>query len=722
MQTRTVVVALDIRDSKPGYRFFERMTFDDKLQFLSEKIIAACEELAIREPDAKEWIISWREYGLFNEYMRYVSVDQRKQLKKAMAELTAKYEKLTIISGTVASARPISQLSRIKRSRQYRSVIDAYQENADRQGSSEFVEHRAQSFKVIDNQIASPDAARRPAVIIRNTSYVFKGGKCIARHDKTAPFEETTGLDKEGAMFRPGRGRSHPSVVNDQFAIEICKEHDDGCLAAQMKSGTKTLPKMQFVISDSIPLAPWHQVCPYLIHIDSVEEVSLTTVIDPAEAEVCLYRSDVLEFNSQLKPVAPVNPRVVMFEKIRRCIDDNIVPPLEEHLKNKYMTANDCEEILYLLVEMSLKKGIDKALAKDNHRGLDYIATEVEAIIDYLKDNKLGINPRLFMLCAAAFSGSHVVVSFMQHIDFSKPHSSDTMLLFLAAAGSHSGLLSKLLPRLGANHRLADGRTPLMLALEYNATAAIKKLLGCHGIHIDDEEYEALINLVMRDTALVKQLTTFKDETLLHLAADRDDFVNAVHLLNNGVNINQRNADGHTALYLAAARGNSVLVTLLLNAGADPFIRAIDGSTAIDAAIRFDENDPSVSILLTKQKQIITAQYERLKILYKALSDPDIVSTPLVSGLIALIHKALQSNNDPRHLHELFELAQQAKCDMKIFQSPETEVTRLYKIIRLIEKNTASTEDFKRLVYNYIDELKSPAPARKNDGTSSSHK
>ena len=91
MQSRIVVVALDIkRHPTQDFHKFSDQKFEGQLAQISRNIEEVCAVLAAKEKDATQWIISWREYGITDEGLRYITVPQRKKLKAAMQALTAK--------------------------------------------------------------------------------------------------------------------------------------------------------------------------------------------------------------------------------------------------------------------------------------------------------------------------------------------------------------------------------------------------------------------------------------------------------------------------------------------------------------------------------------------------------------------------------------------------------------------------------------------------------
>lgn len=96
-------------------------------------------------------------------------------------------------------------------------------------------------------------------------------------------------------------------------------------------------------------------------------------------------------------------------------------------------------------------------------------------------------------------------------------------------------------------------------------------------------------------------LMGMEQKLLLHEAAQRGDTdtVRAL-ILENRVNINERNNKQETALYCAAAAGNVKIVRILLSYDADPNIPDATGQTALHRAAR--AGNSSIALLLLNCK------------------------------------------------------------------------------------------------------------------------
>ena len=204
---KTIVVAIE-KHHPNIIEYVDNLPFDEQLSLFKNTIIQICKSLESSEKDATSWIIGWCEYGIKDAGSRYISSEQKKQLKETMIECTNQFPKLTIISGTVASTRLF--VPNVKGSKKKKEkIIRAYTENSDvAKNDIEFFQHFENAKAAINSGM--------PFTIVRNTAYVFKNekddsedndnnrknGRCIARHDKRRLHDETKGLGN--AIFRPG--------------------------------------------------------------------------------------------------------------------------------------------------------------------------------------------------------------------------------------------------------------------------------------------------------------------------------------------------------------------------------------------------------------------------------------------------------------------------------------------------------------------------------------
>lgn len=265
--TKTTVVALDISiKDNVRYKSFRSAPFEVQLANLVANIQKVCDDLTQKVDDESSWIIAWREYSLTDGSNTFISVAQKRMLKTEMEKLTKMYPKLTIISGTVATQRTVGG-NKTKQGQDKRQTLeDAYFENQNLidDPSNEFQKHQDISTYL--------KAGSSPFILIRNTTYVFNKGSCIARHDKTAPWDETSSISN--AVFRPGRGRTHSPYINDHYNAEICREHALSVLKNKVKQNNLKPPMIHFVLSASIDLRPINSVGTHNICIDSKDGVT----------------------------------------------------------------------------------------------------------------------------------------------------------------------------------------------------------------------------------------------------------------------------------------------------------------------------------------------------------------------------------------------------------------------------------------------------------------
>jgi uncharacterized protein len=119
------------------------------------------------------------------------------------------------------------------------------------------------------------------------------------------------------------------------------------------------------------------------------------------------------------------------------------------------------------------------------------------------------------------------------------------------------------------NHPISDGFSLLHVACMFGQRNLVTFLLGRH--------------------ALVNQNADNKSKaTPLHLAAAFREEVTAAaiceKLIENGAELNAKDADGQTALHHAVARGSLLLVATMIEAGGDPYLKDSQGRSPMDLA------------------------------------------------------------------------------------------------------------------------------------------
>ena len=310
-------------------------------------------------------------------------MNDRKKLKEVMQKITAAYPKLTIISGSVAVDRKLEAMDVTARNVKLDRVKTGYLGNAkqlhDDIQFKRHAQHASNSMSLINK---SPLAKSTKSSVVRNVSYVFRGGQCVARHDKRAPHKELHGLETEAtSIFRPGRDRSYRSFINTEIGIEICREHTKGTLRQECESDG-IVPKIQFILSDSITYQPWQQISPYAIQIDSVESIALITDIDASQLDVTLYEHNMTDEENNLKPVPAVRKKEAVIKQIEDHIGNKYVPHIQKYLAHNLFDSGDCERILALMPTLILLPRFANDFEKLKY--FKKFAEEVNSLLSYL--------------------------------------------------------------------------------------------------------------------------------------------------------------------------------------------------------------------------------------------------------------------------------------------------------------------------------------------------
>ncbi len=351
------VVALEIlqRYNEDAYSSLEKESFDNQLNIFTNKIKEICKKLD-EENASKPWIIAWREYGLTdgNERgipNRYLSLDQKRKLKDEMSQLTKDYPQLTIIAGTVATQRPIHPEKKPEVEQEVKTEAD---EQSKKQSDKIHKLKEAIEKPVYEDYEAATAKAKTKLrtllmmndfFVVKNTSYVFSNGSCIAKHDKTVQFEETAGFEPaDKVIFKPGKAKSHNPVINENIGIEICAEHGDGYMRQHIEVTHQPKPLIQFILSASKNFDEQNFVSPYAVHIDSEYKTQLITNIRKQDAEVTLYTCNVLSDTASLTRTDPCEASRILprqrsedrgfgVSEYYEGYDDEFVPPKTGNVK-----------------------------------------------------------------------------------------------------------------------------------------------------------------------------------------------------------------------------------------------------------------------------------------------------------------------------------------------------------------------------------------------------
>lgn len=311
---KTVVVGIDLyAHSAFTPDIFKEKTFDEQLNEMSGYIQKICQELDSKEKDA-EWIIVWKEYGLTNKESIFIDVNQKARLKEVMSALTKDYPQLTIVSGTVATKKTIHAMDSSKIDHDKRQkIIDAYGENTYLDSFED-----AEVNRVRDHALKTVNLPGFFSVVL-NSAYVFNGGNCIHRHDKTASWQETGNL--LNAVFRPGKGTARSAYINKKYGIEICREHHFDTLNNDIKNEGDEPPLIQFVLSSPVELTAKHMASPHMINLDCHRGVRWCTEVDKSNSEVDVYKFDPRSMTPALEVVQPRDKIQLLYDFVEEQIE-----------------------------------------------------------------------------------------------------------------------------------------------------------------------------------------------------------------------------------------------------------------------------------------------------------------------------------------------------------------------------------------------------------------
>ncbi len=264
-----IFIAIDLdatagRDTNPIYL---EKTGIEKVDLLAETIEQTCVDLRLKEAkgDIKKnamWIIAWREYGVFeidskcDRTERFATAATKKYLKDQMSRLTSKYLKLTIIAGTIATTKIITNPAQ--------TYINQIQANYD----DVKTDTKCQDYKNFTDIIS---AKQNQITVVRNTCFVFQSGTIVATRCKISPYDETN--EHHDWIFYPGKPNKmliklkHPDPnINTPITIgiEICFEH---CLGVYKQMQSKAI--LHCILSDSVSWKKHNQHGDFVIHVDS---------------------------------------------------------------------------------------------------------------------------------------------------------------------------------------------------------------------------------------------------------------------------------------------------------------------------------------------------------------------------------------------------------------------------------------------------------------------
>ncbi len=168
-------------------------------------------------------------------------------------------------------------------------------------------------------------------------------------------------------------------------------------------------------------------------------------------------------------------------------------------------------------------------------------------------------------------------------------------IVHLAASVGDTTLLKTFLKnKININQKDPLGRTPLLFALLYDRTQCAEMLLD-HGadlslveINTIDERGKTVLQKIIEsnDVELVRKILRqgVDERYILHLAAGAGDTTLLKTLLNNKINVNQRDPLGRTPLLFALLYDRTQAAKMLLGHGADFALNDEQGKTPLMVA------------------------------------------------------------------------------------------------------------------------------------------
>jgi len=221
-------------------------------------------------------------------------------------------------------------------------------------------------------------------------------------------------------------------------------------------------------------------------------------------------------------------------------------------------------------------------------------------------------------------------------IEAAKENNKDVVAL-LVDAGSDIDAQQGLFLNTSLHWAAEKGHKPVVqLLIESGASVDSKNRRG-------ETPVDLAIKRGYRD--IIELLTSKGADVTLHLAALRGDLEKVRSLIAEGTDVNDEDAEGHTAFHMAAGRGHINVVRFLLAKGADPDSRErVSGATPLNLAVEMGQKD--MAELLLSRGADVNARCKQINItpLQVAASQGNIDMAALLIARGADVNTRYESN------------------------------------------------------------------------------
>lgn len=528
LSEKTSVVVLDMNINR-DFIEFRTKKFREQLAYLSTELHKICQQLDAMANDNHRWVIVWRESGLTDGMSEYVSSEHLKLLREMMNSITKQYSKLTIVAGAVQVRKKIDR-TKADHLHKLSLAIESYD---SMQKNHPFVEKDIH-FRMHKQQITHPKVTS----LVSNTCYISRNGAIVGKRRKTLPHDETRGLDHAFA-YRPGSGIVAQARIDDDLAVEICKEHCGQVYKTQHAKGNMPAAKLQILMSHSSLIDLPNLVCDQFIHVDSHEEARFIVSDFATAAHTKVFQYGFLSTNPDLRQLQPQLRQDIALEILVSSFKSECLPPIKLYTQDDNPLIRICQYELVIYWLALYREMINDIFTQEE------CSKAICHLYRLLSDVGYEVNNELKAYCKG---GARISKDTRQDIMTKAQTSVDLNLIATAILRGYLGLIKPLI-ELGheVNGRTHNGYTALHVAVMRNNLDATIKLLSCG----------ADPNLGHKHNG----------ETALIIAASNNNIKIAEKLIEK-CDINQRSHTGMTALDTAAKAGHVIMVKFLLNNGA----------------------------------------------------------------------------------------------------------------------------------------------------------